>query len=212
MHTAGTTRIVLITGASRGIGAAVARQLARRDTHVVVNYRDNDTEAESVVQAVRRLGGSASAIAADIADPQSVGAMVEQIGREFGRVDVLVLTASTDRTLNGAAQARLAELAMPLMPVGGQVIFVTSHQAHFFPHKGVPKGYAAVAASKRVGETALYAMRSEFSRRDISFTVTSGEIEAAGELATATASAATTPHPPGIVFVGGPNHLHRMSA
>ncbi|MDH6198649.1 3-oxoacyl-[acyl-carrier protein] reductase [Mycobacterium frederiksbergense] len=222
MQPAATTRIVLVTGASRGIGAEVAQLVAGPDTHVVVNYRERAKRADTVADAIRSSGGHASTIGADIYDEAAVAAMIDQVAREFGRLDVLVLNASggpelgTDpgdaMRLNREAQRRLAQLALPLMPAGGHIVFVTSHQAHFFPNKAVPKGYASVAASKRAGETALYAMRSEFDHRGIHFTVVSGEVDSDGEEATAIANAASAPHPSGIVYVGIPDYLTRLSA
>ncbi len=67
-------------------------------------------------------------------------------------------------------------MAVPLMPAGGRIVFVTSHQAHFFPHKAVPKGYTAVAAIKRAGEATLNAMRPELHRAGVHFTVVSGDM------------------------------------
>lgn len=222
MQLAAAPRIALVTGASRGVGADVAQRLAGPDTHVVVNYREKADRADEVVDTIRRAGGRASTIGADIADEAAAAGMIEQIGREFGRLDALVLNASTGlglgidpgyaMRLNRDAQRRLAKLALPLMPAGGQIVFVTSHQAHFFPNKAVPKGYAAVAASKRAGETALYAMRPEFDRRGIDFTVVSGEVLSDRQLATAIAHAASAPYPSGIVYVGGPHYLAQMSA
>ena len=92
------------------------------------------------------------------------------------------------------------------MPGGGRIVFVTSHQAHFFPHKAVPKGYAAVAASKWAGETALYAMRSEFRRAGVHLTVVSGGA-ADWTFAGAIVNAANNPNPSGIVYVGGADSL-----
>jgi 3-oxoacyl-[acyl-carrier protein] reductase len=217
-----TARIVLVTGASRGIGAEVAQQLAAPDTHVVVNYRQNAKRAKAVVDRIRRAGGHASAIRADICDEAAATAMIGQVEREFGRLDVLVLNTSGGRALgvdpayamrlNRDAQRRLATSALPIMPVDGQVIFVTSHQAHFFPNKAVPKGYAPVAASRRAGETALYAMRAEFDRKGIHFTVVSGEMMSDNELSARIAHTASTPYRSGIVFVGGADYLTQMSA
>ncbi len=112
--------------------------------------------------------------------------MMESIDARFGRLDALVLNASGGlelgadagyaMRLNRDAQRHLAQLAVPLMPVGGRIVFVTSHQAHFFPNKAVPKGYSAIAASKRAGETALYAMRSAFHRAGVGLTVVSGDM------------------------------------
>lgn len=147
--------------------------------------------------------------------------MIESIATRFGRLYAMILNASGGHELgadpgyamrlNRDAQRRLALLAMPLMSAGGRIVFVTSHQAHFFPNKAVPKGYAAVAASKRAGETALYAMRSEFVHAGIQFTVVSGnisdELPAVNEFATAIVNSATTPSPSGIVYVRGADYL-----
>jgi NAD(P)-dependent dehydrogenase (short-subunit alcohol dehydrogenase family) len=190
-------RIVLVTGGSRGIGADVARQLAAPDTHVVVNYHEQKDRAETVAQAIRNAGGSASILGADISDEAACTVMIDTIAARFGKLDTLVLNASGGRD----AQRGVVRMAMPLMPVGGRVVFVTSHQAHFFPHKAVPKGYTAVAASKRAGETALHAMSSEFRRAGVHLTVVSGEMideTFAGSIV----EAANAPHPSSIVFVG----------
>lgn len=237
-------RIVLVTGASRGIGAEVAQQLADPNTHVIVNYREKAKRAEDIAQAVRDAGGHASTLRADISDEADATAMMESIETRFGRLDALVLNASGGlemdadpgyaMRLNRDAQRRLAQLAVPMMPVDGRIVFVTSHQAHFFPNKAVPKGYSAVAASKRAGETALYAMRAVFSRAGVRLTVVSGDMidgtiivrllqrrdpdavkarRVHGTLPTVTefsgaiVSSVTMPSPPGIVYVGGADYL-----
>jgi len=237
-------RIVLVTGASRGIGAEVARQLADPNTHVIVNYREKAKRAEDIAEAVRDAGGHASTLRADISDEADATAMMDSIETRFGRLDALVLNASGGlemgadpgyaMRLNRDAQRRLAQLAVPMMPVDGRIVFVTSHQAHFFPNKAVPKGYSAVAASKRAGETALYAMRAVFSRAGVRLTVVSGDMidgtiivrllqrrdpdavkarRVHGTLPTVTefsgaiVSSVTMPSPPGIVYVGGADYL-----
>jgi 3-oxoacyl-[acyl-carrier protein] reductase len=237
-------RIVLVTGASRGIGAEVAQQLADPNTHVIVNYREKAKRADDVAAAIRDAGGQASTMGADISDEAEATAMMESIEARFGRLDALVLNASGGlemgadpgyaMRLNRDAQRRLAQLAVPLMPVDGRIVFVTSHQAHFFPNKAVPKGYSAVAASKRAGETALYAMRAAFSRAGVRLTVVSGDmidgtiivrllqrrdpdavqarrvhgtLPTVHEFSGAIVSAVTMPSPPGIVYVGGADYL-----
>ena len=226
-----THRVVLVTGASRGIGAEVARRLADADTHVIVHYRDHADHAAAVVDAIRGVGGHASALAADISDGADATAMFEAITRRFGRLDALVLNASgglefgADPSFamrrNRDAQRRMARLALPLLPAGGHIVFVTSHQAHFYPYKAVPKGYAPVAASGRAGEATLHAMRPEFTRAGIYFTVVSGDMIAqtapaseptVNEVAAAIARAATAPNPSGTVFVGGADHPTHLSA
>lgn len=212
-----TARTILVTGGSRGIGAEVAQQLASADTHVIVNYRERATRAESIAETIRSAGGHASTMATDIADEAAAGAMMTSIAARFGRLDALILNASGGlelgaepgyaMRLNRDAQRRLALLATPLMPTGGRIVFVTNHQAHFFPHKAVPKGYSAIAASKRAGETALYSMRSALEHVGIHLTVVSGDMAARDQFATAIVNAATTPNPSGMVYVGGADYL-----
>lgn len=66
-----------------GIGADVAQQLAGPDTHVVVNYREKAKRANTVVDAIRRAGGRASSLGADISDEAAAAAMIERIGRSL---------------------------------------------------------------------------------------------------------------------------------
>ncbi|WP_446224093.1 SDR family oxidoreductase [Nocardia sp. IBHARD005] len=132
-------------------------------------------------------GGSASVHGGDVSDPAAVEMMAEEVGRVFGRLDTLVLNASggLERDadpgyalrLNRDAQVDLATAMLPLMPDGGRIVFVTSHQAHFFREKGdVPQGYAPIAASKRAGEDALRELIPEFGSRGVGFTVVSGDM------------------------------------
>jgi NAD(P)-dependent dehydrogenase (short-subunit alcohol dehydrogenase family) len=86
-------RVAVITGASRGIGAATASVLAERGFRVVVNYRASARQAEEVVAAISAAGGEAVAIQADVTAAADVGAMVNEAEQRWGRVDVLVHNA-----------------------------------------------------------------------------------------------------------------------
>jgi NAD(P)-dependent dehydrogenase (short-subunit alcohol dehydrogenase family) len=86
-------RVAVITGASRGIGAATALVLAERGVRVVVNHRASVAQAEEVVAAITAAGGEAVAIKADVTAPGDVAAMVGETERRWGRVDVLVHNA-----------------------------------------------------------------------------------------------------------------------
>ncbi|WP_329459030.1 SDR family NAD(P)-dependent oxidoreductase [Streptomyces sp. NBC_01497] len=86
-------RLAIITGASRGIGAAVARLLASRGMRVVVNYRSSSDEADAVVASIKSAGGHAIAVQADVRDESAVSAMVEQVRTTMGEVEVLVHNA-----------------------------------------------------------------------------------------------------------------------
>ena len=86
-------RVAVITGASRGIGAATALLLAQNRYRVVVNYRSSTEEADQVVDAIQAAGGEAWAIQADVTDPDEVASMFSETGQRWGRVDALVHNA-----------------------------------------------------------------------------------------------------------------------
>jgi NAD(P)-dependent dehydrogenase (short-subunit alcohol dehydrogenase family) len=86
-------RVAVITGASRGIGAAAALALAQKRFRVVVNYRSSTEEADEVVAAVKAAGGEALAIRADVTNPDDVASMFSETEQRWGRVDVLVHNA-----------------------------------------------------------------------------------------------------------------------
>jgi 3-oxoacyl-[acyl-carrier protein] reductase len=86
-------RVAMITGASRGIGAATALLLAERGFRVVVNHHASAPQAEEVVAAIAKAGGEAVAIQADVTAPDDVARMVGEINQRWGVVDVLVHNA-----------------------------------------------------------------------------------------------------------------------
>jgi NAD(P)-dependent dehydrogenase (short-subunit alcohol dehydrogenase family) len=86
-------RVALITGGSRGIGAATARLAAERGYTVCINYVENEKRAKEVAESIRANGGTAVLAQADTADEAAVSAMFERIGRDVGRVSALVNSA-----------------------------------------------------------------------------------------------------------------------
>jgi 3-oxoacyl-[acyl-carrier protein] reductase len=90
-------RTALVTGGSRGIGRAVAVQLAREGATVVVNYLHAADQAEAVVAEILAAGGTAVACQADVGDEAAVRRLVRSAVRQFGRVDLLVANAGTVR-------------------------------------------------------------------------------------------------------------------
>ncbi|HEV7849864.1 MAG TPA: SDR family oxidoreductase [Mycobacterium sp.] len=86
-------RVAVITGASRGIGAATALVLAERGFRVVVNYRSSADEAQQVVRAATDAGGEAMAVRADVTQGDEVAKMVAEAENRWGRIDVLVHNA-----------------------------------------------------------------------------------------------------------------------
>ncbi len=88
-------RVAVITGASRGIGAATALVLAEHGYRVVVNHRASALQAEKVVATIAAAGGEAVAIKADVTVPDDVIAMVDEVDQRWGGIDVLVHSALT---------------------------------------------------------------------------------------------------------------------
>jgi NAD(P)-dependent dehydrogenase (short-subunit alcohol dehydrogenase family) len=88
-------RVALVTGASRGIGEATARLLARHGAHVIVSSRRHDSVA-AVAEDIRASGGKASALACHVGDAGSIDAAFALIGQEHGRLDILVNNAATN--------------------------------------------------------------------------------------------------------------------
>jgi 3-oxoacyl-[acyl-carrier protein] reductase len=88
-----TGRIALVTGASRGIGAAIALALAEAGADVAVNYRERAAEAESVAAAVVAMGHRAVTVAADVSGGEAVAGMVQTVTDSLGGIDILVNNA-----------------------------------------------------------------------------------------------------------------------
>lgn len=102
-------RAILVTGASRGIGAAIAKAFAAEGGIVVVNYRTNEAAAEAVVAECRALGSEALAIAADVTSAEAVSAMATRIAEEVGRLDVVVNNAFAPYRFDPGNRARFWE-------------------------------------------------------------------------------------------------------
>jgi 3-oxoacyl-[acyl-carrier protein] reductase len=88
-----TAKVALVTGASRGIGMAIAERLARDGFQLIINYSENAAPAEALVRKLESAGGQAIAVKADISDPSAVRQMFDAAEAAFGGVDVLVNNA-----------------------------------------------------------------------------------------------------------------------
>jgi 3-oxoacyl-[acyl-carrier protein] reductase len=142
------TRVALVTGASRGIGRAIAMELARVGFVVGVNYLSRQDQAEGTVATITAGGGEAVALQADVADPQAVDRMFAALDRHFGRLDALVnnagiggriesLTAIDDATwrrtlavnLDGAFYCLRAAVPRLRAAGGGRIVNISSGAA-----------------------------------------------------------------------------------
>jgi acetoacetyl-CoA reductase/3-oxoacyl-[acyl-carrier protein] reductase len=90
-------KTALVTGASRGIGRAIAIELAREGAKVAVNYATNDAKAQEVVHEVEKLGGTCILVKANLGNPKEARAMVKDVAARFGHLDVLVNNAGITR-------------------------------------------------------------------------------------------------------------------
>jgi NAD(P)-dependent dehydrogenase (short-subunit alcohol dehydrogenase family) len=91
--TASVKRVALVTGGSRGIGAAIVQRLVSEGTDVAFTYASNSRAADQVVTQVYEAGGRAKAYAADAGDPAAIRTVVQQVIADFGRLDILVANA-----------------------------------------------------------------------------------------------------------------------
>jgi pteridine reductase len=90
-----TSKVALVTGAGRRVGRAIALGLAGYGASIVVHYRSSEAEARQTVADIRALGVRAESFRADLGQPEDIAALFEGVMRSFGRIDVLVNSAST---------------------------------------------------------------------------------------------------------------------
>jgi 3-oxoacyl-[acyl-carrier protein] reductase len=137
-----TEKVALVTGGSRGIGAAIAKRLAAEGASVAVTFAADAGAAAAVVKAIETQGGKAIAIQADATDVEAVKGAVERTVAKFGRLDVLVNNAGTaipkpfeettlaemDRVININVRGTLAatQAALKHMKSGGRIIMIGS--------------------------------------------------------------------------------------
>ena len=90
-------QVALVTGASRGIGAVIARRLAQEGARVAVNYQSSEEAARQVVQSITDGGGEAAVMAGDVSQEDSANTLVKQVLEQWGRIDILVNNAGITR-------------------------------------------------------------------------------------------------------------------
>ncbi|HTU85196.1 MAG TPA: SDR family oxidoreductase [Solirubrobacteraceae bacterium] len=180
-------KIALITGASRGIGRALALRLAARGTHVIVNYKRSEELAREVVAEVERLGATGLAIQADLENVEEIEAMFEQVQERFGRLDFFVSNASAsnfhhfmdvkphhlERTFNLNVRAFVVgtQRAVRMMEGGGRIVVLSSYGSiRSFPT------YANLGSAKAALETWARYMAVELAPRGVNVNAVNGGI------------------------------------
>ncbi|EWC58962.1 oxidoreductase, short-chain dehydrogenase/reductase family [Actinokineospora spheciospongiae] len=178
MNTTTTDRVAIVTGGSRGIGRAVALELAGRGLPVVLAFAGNRAAAEATVDDITGAGGRALAVQADVADPDAVAEVFDTAERAFGGVDVvvhaagrMVLSPIADLDLDAFDDLHRTNVrgtfvvakqaARRTRPGGSLVTFSTSVLGLRFPT------YGAYAASKAAVEALTLILARELRGRDV---------------------------------------------
>ena len=144
-------RVAIVTGSSRGIGKAIAERFAGEGAKVVVNYVSNGREADGIANAIRKAGGEAVSVGADVSSAADVRKLVRETVDAFGRVDILVNNAGVmytksfldtteeewDRTidvnLKGAYLCSKEVAPLMLQQGGGTIIMMSSNSGLYHP-------------------------------------------------------------------------------
>jgi NAD(P)-dependent dehydrogenase (short-subunit alcohol dehydrogenase family) len=159
MSTTFDGRVALITGGSRGIGAAIARRLAEAGATVAINYRSNAGAADELVEELRAHGHRAEAFGGDVTDPARIADVVARVVEEFGALHLLASNAGiehfaplADITLadfenvfrtNVGGQLFAVQAAAAVMPPGSRIVLTSSVSARIAVHR-----HTLYAASK----------------------------------------------------------------
>ena len=180
-------KVALVTGASRGIGRAIARKLGLAGCDVAANYYNSADQAETLCAEVRALGRNAVAIPGSVGVPDSVDKIFAEFGKHFDRLDILVSNAASgvlkptvEMTLkhwrwcmetNALALNLLVQRGLPLMAGGARVVALSSLGAQ----RAMP-GYGFIGASKAALESLARALAQELGPRGIRVNVVSAGV------------------------------------
>ena len=149
-------KVAVVTGASKGIGAAIAQQLAGEGAAVVVNYANSPRQAEAVVATIQSAGGKAKAVRADVSKPAEAKELISAALSAFGRVDILVNNAGTYEfvPLGGISEEHYDRIFD--LNVKG-LLFTTQAAADAFNgHGGTVINISSLASQMSIPNSAVY--------------------------------------------------------
>lgn len=162
-------KVALVTGGSRGIGAAIARRLAADGADVAFTYASSPDRADVVAREIEAAGGNALAIMADQGDPAAVTAMIQRVHAHFGRLDILVNSAGVfvtgmigdpaadvaalerQQAVNVGGVVAAVRAAVPLLSDGGRIVSIGTMFATRTPFPGIGDYAASKAAVAAYG-------------------------------------------------------------
>jgi len=149
-------KVAVVTGGSKGIGAAIAKALSAAGAAVVVNYASSKTDAEHVVAAITAKGGKAIAVKGDVAKPADVERLFDETKKAFGRLDVLVNNAGVYKYVP-IEQTTADEFNRQFNTnVLGTLLAIKEAVKHFGPNGGSIINMSSVVSLKPVATAAIY--------------------------------------------------------
>jgi 3-oxoacyl-[acyl-carrier protein] reductase len=149
-------KVAVVTGGSKGIGAAIAKALSAAGAAVVVNYASSKTDAEHVVAAIAAKGGKAIAVKGDVAKPTDVERLFDETKKAFGRLDVLVNNAGVYKYVP-IEQTTADEFNRQFNTnVLGTLLAIKEAVKHFGPNGGSIINMSSVVSLKPVATAAIY--------------------------------------------------------
>ena len=180
-----TDKVALVTGASRGIGRATAIKLAQAGADVIVNFVTSQTAANQVAEEIIAMGRRAAIVKADVSEREDIDAMMEFVGEQFGRLDILISNAASggfrplmqatsvqfERTMNTNLRPllHLVQAAEKLLKAGNgraKVVALSSHGSQM----ALP-AYGLIGASKSALESMIRHLALELGPEGINFNV-----------------------------------------
>jgi 3-oxoacyl-[acyl-carrier protein] reductase len=181
--------LAVVIGASRGIGAEVAKILGEGGAQLIMTYRQHAARTSQVAEQIRQEVpdiADVREVQLDISEEAACRAFADKLKSEGAVVGALILSASGGleanrdddypHRVNTLAPARLIDLLLPQLSPGGVVVYLTSHEAHFYDPDLVYPAYRRVAESKKAGERAVLERLSALAHANVTLNIVSADL------------------------------------